>query len=183
MGSIIIALPRLEDAKRISDILKRRGLEPVALCTSASNVLSHVHQLDSGVIICSSRLPDMYYTQLAEYLPEFFEMLLVASPATIETCPRGIMTLTMPFKPGDLLGTVEMMLQQQARRIKKQRSGPKKRTEQEQNYINNAKWVLMERNNMTEQEAFRYIQKCSMDSGTNMVESAQMILLMMCDDM
>ena len=59
--------------------------------------------------------------------------------------------------------------------------GPKKRTEQEQNYINNAKWLLMERNNMTEQEAFRYIQKCSMDSGTNMVESAQMILMMICD--
>lgn len=182
MGSIIIALPRLEDAKRISDILKRRGLEATAICTSASNVLSKVHQLDSGIIICSSRLPDMYYTQLAEYLPDFFEMLLVASPAAIETCPPGIMTLTMPFKPGDLLGTVEMMLQQQARRIRKQRSGPKKRTEEEQNYINNAKWVLMERNNMTEQEAFRYIQKCSMDSGTNMVESAQMILLMMCDE-
>ena len=182
MGSIIIALPRLEDAKRISDILKRRGLEPTAMCTSASNVLSKIHQLDSGIIICSSRLPDMYYTQLAEYLPEFFEMLLVASPTTLETCPPGIMTLTMPFNPGDLLGTVEMMLQQQARRIKKRKSGPKKRTEEEQNYINRAKGILMERNNMTEQEAFRYLQKCSMDSGTNMVESAQMILLMMCDE-
>ena len=28
-------------------------------------------------------------------------------------------------------------------------------------------------------EAHRYIQKCSMDSGTNMVETAQMILSMM----
>lgn len=74
-----------------------------------------------------------------------------------------------------------MMLTQQRRKMKKLRSAPKKRTEQEQNYINNAKRVLMERNNMTEQEAFRYIQKCSMDSGTNMVETAQMILLMICD--
>ena len=56
-----------------------------------------------------------------------------------------------------------------------------KRTEQEQNYINNAKWLLMERNHMTEQEAFRYIQKSSMDSGTNMVETAQMILLLIYD--
>ena len=51
----------------------------------------------------------------------------------------------------------------------------------EQNYINNAKWLLMERNHMTEQEAFRYIQKSSMDSGTNMVETAQMILLLIYD--
>lgn len=182
MGSIIIAMPKLEDAKRISEILKRRGLEPTAICTTASNVLSQVHQLDSGIIICGSRLPDMYYTQLAEYLPEFFEMILLANAATIETCPPGILTLAYPFRPSELLGTVEMVLTQQARRLKKMRGAPKKRSETEQNYINNAKWVLMERNNMTEQEAFRYIQKCSMDSGTNMVETAQMILLMICDE-
>ena len=123
----------------------------------------------------------MHYTQLYEYLPEYFEMLLLASPTVLETCPSGIMTLAFPIKPADLAGTVEMMLTQQRRKLKKQKASPKKRTEQEQNYINNAKWVLMERNNMTEQEAFRYIQKSSMDSGTNMVETAQMILLMICD--
>ena len=182
MGSIIIALPNLENAKRISDVLKRRGLETTAICTTASNVLSQVHQLDNGIVICGNRLPDMYYTQLAEYLPEHFEMLLLGSAAVLETCPPGILTLLMPFKPNDLISTVEMVLQQQARRLRKLRNAPKKRSEQEQNYINNAKWVLMERNNMTEQEAFRYIQKCSMDSGTNMVETAQMILLMVCDE-
>ena len=40
---------------------------------------------------------------------------------------------------------------------------------------------LMEKNQMTEQEAFRYIQKNSMDSCTNMVETAQMILLLQAD--
>lgn len=34
----------------------------------------------------------------------------------------------------------------------------------------------MERNNMTENEAHRYIQKISMDSATNMAETAQMII-------
>ncbi len=28
---------------------------------------------------------------------------------------------------------------------------------------------------MTEEEAYRHIQKCSMDSGTNMVETAQYV--------
>ena len=32
---------------------------------------------------------------------------------------------------------------------------------------------------MTEEEAHRYLQKTSMDSGTNMVETAQMILMLM----
>ena len=39
-----------------------------------------------------------------------------------------------------------------------------------------AKELLMARNHMSEEEAHRYLQKCSMDSGTNMVETALMIL-------
>ena len=38
------------------------------------------------------------------------------------------------------------------------------------------KRLLMERNGMSEEEAHRYIQKCSMDSGTNLVETAQMVI-------
>ena len=36
----------------------------------------------------------------------------------------------------------------------------------------------MSRNNMTEEEAYRYLQKCSMDSGTGLTETAQMALAM-----
>ena len=36
----------------------------------------------------------------------------------------------------------------------------------------------MSRNHMTEEQAHKYIQKCSMDSGTNLVETAQMVLAM-----
>ena len=48
--------------------------------------------------------------------------------------------------------------------------------------IRQAKALLMERNNMTEEEAHRYLQKCSMDNGTNMVETAQMILTLLFDE-
>lgn len=182
MGSIIVALPKLEDAKHISDILRRRGIETAAVCTSGSKVLSTLQHLDNGIVICGRRLSDMHYTQLAEDMPEYFEMLLITSKNTIVDCRQDVMTLGLPFRASDLISTVEMMLGQQERKLKKQRGATKKRTEREQNYINNAKWVLMERNNMTEQEAFRYIQKCSMDSGTNMVETAQMILLLIYEE-
>ena len=59
---------------------------------------------------------------------------------------------------------------------RKLRSRPKERSKEEQDLINEAKALLMERNNMTESEAHRYIQKCSMDSGTNLVETSQMII-------
>ncbi|MBQ7924674.1 MAG: ANTAR domain-containing protein [Lachnospiraceae bacterium] len=178
-GSIIIALPKQEDAKRIKDILRQRGMGEALICTTATSVLTQVHQLDYGIVICSSKVEDMHYTWLAEYLPENFEMLLMASPAILATSSPGVMYLQLPLKTVDLVGTAEMMLYQIGRRMKKQRSGGIKRNEQEQRDIRQAKGLLMERNHMTEPEAFRYIQKCSMDSGTNMVETAQMILMMM----
>ncbi len=36
----------------------------------------------------------------------------------------------------------------------------------------------MVRNHLTEEEAHKYLQKCSMDSGTNLVETAAMVLAM-----
>ena len=43
--------------------------------------------------------------------------------------------------------------------------------------MNDAKAVLMERNGFSEEEAHRYIQKRSMDNGTNMVETAYMVFI------
>ena len=45
--------------------------------------------------------------------------------------------------------------------------------------IDAAKKLLMDRNSMTEEEAHRYMQKCSMDSGTNLVETAEMVFALM----
>ena len=39
----------------------------------------------------------------------------------------------------------------------------------------------MERNHISEEEAHRFLQKSSMDSGTNMLETAQMVLTIMHD--
>ncbi|MDE7257890.1 MAG: ANTAR domain-containing protein, partial [Lachnospiraceae bacterium] len=78
-----------------------------------------------------------------------------------------------------LINTVDMMSQTIMRRRRRAKSKPKERNSEETAFIKEAKELLMERNHMTEEEAHRYIQKCSMDSGTNMVETAQMILAMM----
>ncbi len=83
------------------------------------------------------------------------------------------------MKVHELIDTVDMMVQNMERRRRQRRAVPAKRSGREQEEIREAKAVLMERNHMTEEEAHRYIQKCSMDSGTNLVETAQMVLRMM----
>lgn len=92
------------------------------------------------------------------------------------------MAVTMPIRIYELVNTVEMQLYQIERRQKKVKKKPKPRCERDQNYITNAKLLLMDRNHLTEEEAYRYIQKCSMDSATGMVETAQMILTLIYDE-
>ena len=52
----------------------------------------------------------------------------------------------------------------------------RERSQEEQETIRKAKELLMERHKMTEPEAHKYLQKCSMDSGTGIVETAEMII-------
>ena len=85
----------------------------------------------------------------------------------------------MPLKVYDLLNTLEMMSAGIERRRKKRKSRPKERSEEDKKVLQEAKNLLMERNGLSEEEAHRYIQKCSMDSGTNLVETAEMVLSMM----
>ncbi|HIZ65527.1 MAG TPA: ANTAR domain-containing protein [Candidatus Blautia pullicola] len=182
MSIIIVALPKIEDAKRIRKILMSHGFENVVSCSTASAALIEVNKEHRGLIISGYKLPDMHYTQLMECMPAYYELLLLASQNVVSEAGGGVMAVTMPVKIYDLVNTVEMVLAQIERRYKKDKKKPKKRSEKEENYIKNAKLLLMERNHLTEEEAYRYIQKCSMDSGTNMVETAQMILTLIYDE-
>ena len=65
MSSIVIALPKIEDAKKIRAVLARHGFTVASVCTTASNALSSASELGSGVLICSHRLPDMNYLDLS----------------------------------------------------------------------------------------------------------------------
>ena len=178
MATLIVAFPKLEEAKAVRNLLVRRGYEVASACTSGAQAINMADRLSDGIIICGYKLSDnMLYSELYEYKPKSFEMLLVASKNLWDDCQdNDIVCAAMPIKVNDLINTIEMMLPVQVRRRKKKRMQPKRRSPQEQKVIDDAKAILMEKNNMTEPEAFRYIQKCSMDSGNTMVESASMVI-------
>ena len=178
MATIIVAFPKIEEAKAVRNLLVRRGYDVAVPCTSGAQAVNQADALSDGIIISGYKLSDnMLYKELYEYKPKSFELLLVASRDRWGDCQGDdIVCTAMPLKVNDLLNTLEMMLQAQVRRRKKLRSQPRRRSPQEQKVIDDAKALLMEKNNMTEQEAFRYIQKCSMDSGNTMVESASMVI-------
>lgn len=180
MLSIIIAFPKIEDANNIRNLLLRNSYEVNSVCTTGAQAISIANELDEGIVISGYRFPDMLYREVNGYLPKGFEMLLIASTAKLSECSEGnIVSLSMPIKVQDLLNTLQLMTYNYMRRKKKEKNKPKQRSEVEKEAISKAKMLLMERNNMSEEEAHRYIQKTSMDSGTNMAEMAEMILSMM----
>ena len=52
MSSIVIALPKIEDAKKIRSVLERHGFTVASVCSTASSALSNASELGSGVLIC-----------------------------------------------------------------------------------------------------------------------------------
>lgn len=177
MANVIVAFSKPEDARNIRNILTRSGFSVAAVCNSGAQVLAQAGNLSSGLVVCGYRLADMLYRELYDNLPPEFAMLMVSSPSRRDTqTPEDVVCLPMPLKIHDLVSTLEMMEQTQARRRRRQKQQPKKRNEQERRLIDQAKKLLMERNGMSEEEAHRYIQKCSMDSGTNLAETVQMVI-------
>ena len=181
-SSIVIALPKIEDAKKIRSILCRYGFSVTSVCNTGAAALAGMSGMDAGILICGYKLMDMHYRDLLDSKPDYFELLLLGSQRVIEEAPNSIITVEMPLRVSDLVNTVDMMVTQLERKLKKLRNKPKQRSQKEQNDILNAKLLLMERNHLSEEEAYRYIQKSSMDSGTNMVETAQMILMLLNDE-
>ena len=182
MVGLIVVFPNKDNATNIRNLLMRGGMTVTGVCTTGAQAIQYADTLDEGIVVCGYKMKDMMYTELREYLPDTFEMLLIASKDKWSNGEaNGVMGLSMPIKVYDLMNTMDMMLTTMARRRKKKKQELKNRNPEQQALIKKAKLLLMERNNMSEAEAHRYLQKSSMDSGTNMVETAEMVLSIMAD--
>ncbi len=176
MGSIIIAMPKYDNALKVSEIIKRSDIsEIVTICTIGSDVLRKVEDMDVSIVVCTRKLRDMGYEELSGLLPPHVKMLLLTKDPDLEPFSSEIIKLLMPFKVADFTGTLRMLLSRDYYPKRKKRT---LRSPEEQRIIDKAKAILMERNDMTEPDAFRYIQKTSMDTGRTLIESAQMILIL-----
>ena len=81
----------------------------------------------------------------------------------------------MPLKVLDFIDTV-YMIGDRMRREKKKKNKRIERSEKDEEILNQAKLLLMERNGMSEEQAHHYLQKSSMENGCNLIEVAQMII-------
>ena len=100
----------------------------------------------------------------------------------------GLYTLSLPIKTQDLLSSVRMLLEtrqmpsNELYRDRLRGSGGRvtntvtQRGDAERRILEKAKAILMDRNQMSEQEAHRFLQKKSMDNGWRMIDTAQAVI-------
>ena len=176
--NIIIAFAKPKDLQNFKSILSRGGYDSVTTVSSGVQALSAMDDLGSGVIICGYRLTDMLYSELLTDIPPYFKMLLIASASHIpaETDSDNFMFLQAPMKSDELYSTLNLMLEGVQSLRKKAKQQRMNRSDDDKKTIEKAKALLMERHHMSEPEAHKYLQRCAMDSGTNMVETAEMII-------
>ena len=55
MINIIVVLPKSEDAKGVRGLLMKNGFQVNAVCTTGSQVLSRIDDLNDGIVICGYR--------------------------------------------------------------------------------------------------------------------------------
>ena len=179
MFSIIVAFPKIEDANRIKSMLTRSGFQVYCVCTNGAMAIQTAEELDNGILISGCKFHDMTCREIKENLPIQISMLVLASKRVWEVYGGdNIFFLEMPIKAHDLINTLNMMIQV-SEKYRKKRKINKNNNSDKNKIILKAKIALMEKNKLSEEEAYRYIQKSSMDSGNNMSDTAAMLLSLM----
>lgn len=174
MDKVILAFEGQKTAERVREAIESSGLAACILCHSAAEVKRLVLKQRITTVICGYKLPDQTAESMLEDLPISCAVLVVAVQSMLDMIGNdGIFKLAAPVTRSDLLASVRMLMQT-GRRM--ERPGKPQRTGEEQAIVERAKHILMDRNGMSEEQAHRFLQKESMDSGIKLVQTAQLIL-------
>lgn len=174
MANIVVAFENENNRNRVREMLEINGLSVSVSCRSGSEAIRAIRKMSGGIVVCGYKLAEMTVSDLAYDLGSLALILAIASPQQLEMCRSdNIFKLPTPFTKGDLISSVRMLLQMQEKYYKSQ---PPRRSEKDTADINRAKELLMTRNGMTEEEAHRFIQRRSMDTGAKAADTARLII-------
>jgi len=174
MEKVIVAFESEKTALRVREIVESAGLASCLVCRSAAEVKRLVNKQHLTTVICGYKLGDETAETLFDDLPQTCSMLVVGVQSMLSMMENDeIFRLSAPVSRNDLVTSARMLLQVGHRMEKFVRP---RRSVQEQAIIEKAKAVLMDRNGMTEDQAHRFLQKKSMDSGAKLIQTAQLIV-------
>jgi len=170
----VVAFEANDNLIRVSDILEKGGIKVRYRCKTGQEAIRAIKYMGGGVVICGYKFSDMTASRLAFELSDTALVLVIARSQQLEYYDKeDIFSLSVPINGRELLGSVRMLIQLDNM---KSRTVIPQRTEEENDLITKAKYQLMDHNNMTEAQAYKYIQNRSMETSLKMSETAKVIL-------
>lgn len=176
MRKVIVAFENELNSAKVQEAVEGAGVAGCVVCRSAAQVRRAVNKHRLDTVICGFKLREESCEQLFQDLPGYCSMLMIGPQSQLELCQtQGIFKLYAPVSRGDLLASVRMLLQFRQRRGADQ-GGSAPRSQEQQALVEQAKAVLMDRHDMTEEQAHRFLQKQSMDHGAKLTDTARLVL-------
>jgi len=181
---VTIALQNVQAAEKIKLACQRSGYLVGDICTSGNEAIRRVRAEASDILLINFEMPDMTGLEAATIIGDenLCSVVLFVSPMQRDFSIDIISDydITMFVKPINgvaLMSTLEVVLQNR-RRIRKLETelSKLKRGMEDRKLIEKAKGILMKRKSISEGEAYRRIQKMSMDSRVAMRDIANKII-------
>ena len=170
MPRIIIAGASEAARAQLSRLLAASGHEVFRLCASGGELRRTLAECEDGIAILAGGLANALPDDLAVDFGEAFQLLLIGRPEALESCESPLVfKLTYPCAGSVVLGAVEMLSQLHAMRL------PRRRGE-DRALVEEAKCLLMRREDIDEPTAHRRMQQYAMRHNMKMTDYAAEIL-------
>lgn len=170
MARITVAFADKKQAEAIASILSPQGYEVFRICTSAAEVLRAFSLCEDGLLISCFRLSDRTIESLSGDLNERIQILVLDKSEMLDLIEsRRIFRLPIPIRKEALLSSVEILLQVHYQNLPH-------RTGRQADAVARAKEILMNRYDMSEAQAHKFLQKTSMQRGMKMSAAAEYII-------
>lgn len=180
---ICLALNQIEEMKKIKVFLTQQGFTVIDESTDGTSALRRIKILQPDLIIADADLPGINGIQLAEIAEQenIAPVIVITNSNTMDlwnNSNSGIIFLQRPLTKSGLMQTVQLSLLSY-RKITGLKEEIKKLKAQleERKLIERAKGIIMEKYGLAESQAYRLLQKRSMDTGTPLCELAKAIIL------
>ncbi len=174
METVIVAFENSALSQRFSALLEDTGTARCIICRSGDQVRRLVNKQLCYCAVCSPHLSDGPAEWLFEDLPPVCSLLLVGPQHMLDACAsEEVFKLATPIRREEAVSMVRLLLQFGRRTEKLLRSH---RSAADQELVERAKELLIQRKGLSEEEAHRLIQKRSMDTGSRMSQTARQIL-------
>lgn len=171
MERVVLAFSKNDTAQKIKRMLEGSGYEVCLVCHSASELIRSAAELDDVFVIMGYKIGDRLADDIAYDLDGVKIITIIKAERQDMIENENIFAVTLPINRERLISAIEVFIGHIDEPVKK-----KQRTPEEEKIIEKAKLYLMEKYSMTEEQAHRFIQKRSMDSGSKFTDTARLIL-------